>query len=176
MVDPYTYGDSAGEQHQMSQYNQSNAQYPSIPSGPTHVGDDLAMGLGAGAGAAAGGAAAAGAPRRGPSSASTLTSAGFAGRGAGQYAQGYDEYGTPMGMPLPGSSSQGAEAAGAARTPSTAASRKMREAQQERMRNTEGGAQAPAGNINGLASPTETTTDSDVVVHSDGGRVELPPT
>lgn len=162
----------------MSQYNQSNAQYPSIPSGPSHVGgDDLAMGLGAGAAGAAAGGAAAGAPRRGPSSASTLTSAGFAGRGAGQYAQGYDEYGTPMGMPLPGSSSQGAEAAGAARTPSTAASRKMREAQQERMRNNEVGTGAPPGAPTGLTSPTDTTTDtSDVVVHSDGGRVELPPT
>ncbi len=168
VVDPYTYG-PAGDEQEMSQYNAGDNNYPTIPSGPSRVGgEDLAaVGL---AGVGAGAAAAAGAPRRGPSSASTLTSAGFAGRGAGNYnPNGFDAYGTPLPMPVPGSSqeSNGSQ-------PSSAATRKMREAQQERQR-AEGGVGGIGGGetSGGMTSPTDTThtgTASDVVVHSDGGR------
>lgn len=168
VVDPYTYGDNDG-QHEMSQYAAGSNNYPSIPSGPSHVGgEDLAaVGL-AGVGAGAAGAAAGGAPRRGPSSASTLTSAGYAGRGAGNYnPEGFDAYGTPLPMPvpMPGGSSGSSQQQSNNQTPSSAATRKMQEAQRERLRSE--------GTSGGVTSPTATShtgTGSDVMVHSDGGR------
>jgi hypothetical protein len=125
--------------------------------------------------------------RRGPSTGSTLTSAGFAGRGTGNayYGTGGD---TQMPTPVPtgGSSSTTHDNVyGGTATPSTAASRKMREAQQERLRNmyaqndhanNEDGAPTTAP-----ASPSAETTATVPRLAEDGGRYvpegeeELPP-
>jgi hypothetical protein len=123
---------------------------------------------------------------RGPSTGSTLTSAGFAGRGTGNayYGQGGD---TQMPTPVPtgtSSSTHDNNPYGAAATPSTAASRKMREAQQERLRNMY--AQNDHANEEGSpttapTSPSGETSSSMPRVHEDGGRYvpeggeELPP-
>ena len=136
--------------------------------------------------------------QRGPSSGSTLTSAGYAGRGAGANpygggAAGYGDTMMPVPIPTGGSSSSpdhSSYPATGATTPSagTAASRKMREAQQERLRNMysqndhgDDGARSPG---TAPTSPgTETVAESEgrmPRVHEDGGRFpqadeELPP-
>lgn len=118
-------------------------------------------------------------PRSAPSE-SQATSAGFAGRGAGgNY---YDDAAAAFPVAHPtGTSSSGVTSP----TATTAASRKAREAQQERLRahndvpESSRGAAAAAGTGAGFSTPASPTSDgaptNSVVVHSDGGRyVENP--
>jgi hypothetical protein len=158
------------------------SQYPNSASG--------AYGAYAAAGAGAVGATAAGAGmysptasstdgfpgpagdvRRGPSTGSTLTSAGY----AGQSSSGAPILGEPMPVPIPTGTSSSHETS----TPSTAASRKMREAQQERMRGMY--AQNEAGPIPQTEPSSPGESDMVPRVHEDGGRFvpqgeeELPP-
>jgi len=201
-VDPYNYPPAAQHAPQMSQY----------AAGGPGASQQAAYGAGYAAAGAAGGAAlgaglassrtdgssdggAGGGIQRGPSIGSTLTSAGFAGRGTGNYPYYGSGGDTQMPTPVPtgtGSSSTHDNtpygAAGGAATPSTAASRKMREAQQERLRNMYAQNDHAGDDIGGgspgtaPASPSaETTSGTLPRVHEDGGRFmpegqeELPP-
>lgn len=122
--------------------------------------------------------------RRGPSSASTLTSAGFAGRGSG-YPAGEGGYPTLMPAPMPtggsGSSGPGYSSTSPAATASPAAARKMREAQAERSRNVVNDTAPPTSPTSPSATEMTSGTDSaGVYLHQDGGRFveqqdELPP-
>lgn len=196
-VEPYTYGQNnnvAG----IPQMSQNNAGYPASSSGIAPGLPPLNTGM------AVSTAVAAGAPltsrtsyfeasqganvARGPSSASTLTSAGFAGRGAqpspGQqpfsqfYQQAQAKSSAPgMGMPV-------AVPTGQSQTPmSAAAQRKAREAAQERqaLRPANSSDSAPyytthqagmSSGTGGEVSPpiSATTGASGVMLHSDGGR------
>lgn len=177
MVEPYGYP-GAGENA-----TAAAAGGPEMSQNPAYNAAYGALGAGAGAGAAGAAAAAAGPAsetsldgyndggiRRGPSTGSTLTSAGFAGRGAGG---GYGGLGEPLPLPSaynsnnPSSSPYDPAAAAAVGTPSTAASRKMREAQQERLRNLYGGSTGHSDEYNSTTAPTTPHT----AAHSSGDPI-----
>ncbi|KAJ9103062.1 hypothetical protein QFC21_002484 [Naganishia friedmannii] len=201
-VEPYTYGQNAATSPQMSQYATAGG-YPAsagiAPSLPPLAGMAGASTAIAAAGpltartgsfsetSQSGGRGVA----RGPSSASTLTSAGFAGRGAqpqpgqmpynGYYQSGSGAPAMPMPMPMPYGQQQQQQ------QPPSGAQQKAREAAQERQAlratnpstsdgyyapgagaSTTGGPSPPA---TGQVSPGGTTTTSGgVYVHSDRGR------
>lgn len=195
VVDPYNYPPAAQHAPEMSQYAQTG---PGASQQAAYGAGYAAAGAGVGAAAYGAGAASTydgsdnggpGGVQRGPSTGSTLTSAGFAGRGTGNhpyYGSGSPE--TQMPTPVPTGTSSSTHdtnapygAAAAAATPSTAASRKMREAQQERLRNMYaqndhaddhlgGGARSP-GTAPGSPS-AESAAGTMPRVHEDGGRFE----
>jgi hypothetical protein len=194
-VEPYTYGQNAASP-QMSQFNagypvSNGGLAPSLPpinsmATSTAIAGAAPLVSRGSHSEASGGAGV----TRGPSSASTLTSAGFAGRGAqpqpGQmpFSQYYQQAGptgagsTPgMGMPVPVPTGQPQQQ----QPPmSAAAQRKAREAAGERHAlrpvNPSDGYYASGAPLTGTTSspgssqPVSPGGTSGVVVHSDGGR------